>query len=149
MQRFFLLLILQLFCVILLQAQTNKKLSFIDQNLQACLDSSENYSTAGQIQCAARAIEAWNREMNRYYKLLMGLLSPDEKTKLKKAQVAWLGFRDHEMTFQGTTYNNLEGSMWRVAAVYRQLEIVKQRATDLAEYYNVFSENKGPATKNK
>lgn len=103
----------------------------------------------GQIQCAARAIEAWNREMNRYYKLLMGLLSPDEKTKLKKAQVAWLGFRDHEMTFQGTTYNNLEGSMWRVAAVYRQLEIVKQRATDLAEYYNVFSENKGPATKNK
>ncbi len=56
----------------------------IDNQLQQCLDSSKNSTTAGMIDCTIRARDAWDNELNRYYKLLMQILSDDEKAKLKQ-----------------------------------------------------------------
>jgi uncharacterized protein YecT (DUF1311 family) len=108
----------------------------IDVQLSACLDSTENQTTADMVLCTIRAEETWDIELNKYYNLLMSVLSKDEKEKLKLTQKAWLDYRDKEFSFSGTVHSNLEGTMYRIFAANRMMEIVKQRAEELRIYYD-------------
>ena len=108
----------------------------IDVQLAACLDSTENQTTYDMMMCCAVARDAWDAEMNKYYKLLILILSDDEKNKLKLAQQAWLDYRDKEYSFSTTVHYNLLGTMYKVAAADRTMEIVKQRAEELRIYYD-------------
>lgn len=109
---------------------------FIDNQLRLCLDSNENQTTIGMIQCTNRAEDLWDIELNKYYKLLIGLLKNDQKALLKEAQVKWLAYRDSEIKLAGDIYYNLEGTMWRVVYADRRMEIVKQRVEELKYYYD-------------
>jgi uncharacterized protein YecT (DUF1311 family) len=108
----------------------------IDVLLQKRLDSSQNQTTAGMISCEAWAKDAWDKELNKYYKLLMGTLSADEKETLKKSQINWLTYRDSESKFSSQMYTDMEGTMWRSASVSAEVEIIKQRALELKAYYS-------------
>lgn len=130
--------ILVLFFCIQVKAEESTKHP-VDIQLEKCLDSSENYMTSGMMNCYAEARDAWDKELNKYYKLLMDILSADEKEKLRKSQRSWLTYRDNELDFSGTTYYNLDGTMWRVTAAQRSCEIVKQRALELKDYYQDLS----------
>jgi len=114
----------------------------IDVRTRACLDSVENQTTMGMIGCARRAYEAWDKELNKNYKLLMGVLSAEEKEKLKVAQRNWITWRDSETGFSGTVYGNIEGTMWRTVSADRYADITRQRALDLKVYYDNVAENK-------
>ncbi|CAN5384929.1 hypothetical protein BH10BAC1_BH10BAC1_20000 [soil metagenome] len=106
----------------------------IDVTLNTCLDS--NQTTVGMMECAGQARDAWDKELNKYYKLLMSKLTDIEKAKLKTAQKKWLEYRDTEFDASGTIYYDQDGTMWKIVAVNRQVEIVRQRALDLKSYYD-------------
>jgi uncharacterized protein YecT (DUF1311 family) len=108
----------------------------IDIQLKNCLDSSQNQTTFGMISCHERAEIAWDKELNKYYKLLMKVLSEDEKTKLKTAQRNWLAFRDSEAAFSYAMYTNMEGTMWKISEAARRMALIRQRALELRSYYD-------------
>ena len=111
--------------------------NLIDTNLSKCLNSEIGQTTSGMINCTIAARNSWDAELNKYYKLLMVMLSAEEKEKLKIAQKKWITYRDSEIEFSGIMYHNLNGSMWGISAADRITEIVKVRAKELEEYYEV------------
>ncbi|MBK7566947.1 MAG: DUF1311 domain-containing protein [Bacteroidetes bacterium] len=107
------------------KAQFYSDTTTIDINLTDCLATGENQTTYGMIQCIDTAYAAWDVELNKYYKLLMTVLTEEEKEKLKTAQKAWITMRDADISFIGLYSENLEGSMYRVSANYHTMEIVR------------------------
>jgi uncharacterized protein YecT (DUF1311 family) len=109
----------------------------IDKDLKACLDSSKNQTTAGMVECVDRAYNSWDKELNKYYSLLMkSSLTKDEKIKLQKAQVKWLEYVKNEKDFSTTLYTNFQGTMWIPISINRSMEIIRERALALKTYYN-------------
>ncbi|MCE3278262.1 MAG: hypothetical protein K0S44_453 [Bacteroidetes bacterium] len=114
--------------------QSSKKFP-VDIRLNSCMDSTENQTTLGMIDCANRAMESWDAEMNKYYRLLLSKLSENTKVKIQISQRKWLEYRDAEFEAQGNLYSEMEGTMWQVVSANRQLQIVKDRAIELMSYY--------------
>ncbi len=111
----------------------------IDIKVDECLDKKENFTTFGSINCIQTAIEEWDAELNKYYKLLMDKLRTDEQEKLRAAQRQWLNFRDKEFEFIETMYANMDGTMWMIVAVDSRNNIVRQRALELISYYDTLT----------
>lgn len=111
----------------------------IDIKREQCHEIDSNQTTYGMMHCEAIAREEWDKEMNKYYKLLMDTLTIEQKEKLKIAQRQWLDFRDRELDFSGTLYYNMQGTMWRVVAAGRSCDIVKERALELKGYYDMLT----------
>ena len=114
----------------------------IDKKLKECLDIDTNQTTLGMIQCTNNAADEWDKELNKNYKLLMGILSEEERAKLKESQRKWIEFRDKEFEFSGTMYYNLQGTLWRITAADRRYDLIRQRAIDLKNYYQILTENR-------
>ena len=137
---------LLLICTAILITNKTSKAQFysdtttIDINLTDCLATGENQTTYGMIQCIDTAYAAWDVELNKYYKLLMTVLTEEEKEKLKTAQKAWITMRDADISFIGLYSENLEGSMYRVSANYHTMEIVRLRALQLRSFYTEIME---------
>ena len=108
----------------------------IDKRLKACLDSSQNETTVGMVGCFYEAEQDWDAELNKYYKLLMAILSPDAKVKLKVTEIKWLAFRDAESDFGDTIHADMGGTMWGPIRAENSMELVKQRALDLKGWYD-------------
>ena len=140
MTRPFTILILTLFFVSM-HGQTNNAEDKhpIDIRLENCHSIDSNQTTYGMMNCEAVARDEWDKEMNKYYKLLMDTLPTEEKTKLKTAQIAWLSYREKEREFSSTMYYNMLGTMYRVTAAGRSCDIVRQRALELKAYYDTFT----------
>ena len=117
-------------------SQDTSAVNSIDKKLKECLDSGNNYTTTGMIECEVRAKNAWDVELNKYYKLLTQTLSAGEKEKLKTAQKNWLVFRDAEEAFSSAMYGNMQGTMWSVTKISVDENLVKQRALELKAYYD-------------
>lgn len=109
----------------------------IDIRLEKCMSIDSNMSTAGMNNCVNIATDEWDKEMNKYYKLLMDSLNVDEKSKLKEAQRQWLIYRDKELIFSYEMYGNKDGTMWTNVSTGRHLDIIKQRAIELKVYYEL------------
>lgn len=113
--------------------------SSIDETEKQCM--SKNYSTAGMNNCTNAAQVQWDAEMNKYYTLLMKKLNKEEGLKLKEAQRAWIKYRDKEFEFINFRYfEAYEGTIYTNIAAADKLEIVKNRAVKLKEYYGIFSD---------
>lgn len=109
----------------------------IDADLEQCHAVLENQTTAGMIECEYTARIAWDKQMNKYYKLLIEVLKPAEKKLLRDSQRTWLEYRDNEMNFATAFYKNMEGTAWLVIHAGRLTTIVKQRALELEGYYEM------------
>lgn len=132
----YLLSIIILVTAINLYGQTNISSTHpIDSLLESCLESNPFSSTAGMLKCINSATAQWDEELNKNYKLLMAVLRPEEKEKLKTSQLKWIEFRDKEFEFSDAAYNTLEGTMWLVVKANKRLQIVKHRAIELRDYY--------------
>lgn len=110
----------------------------IDKAEDACI--SKTSSTADILKCTAIAYDAWDKEMNKYYNLLMKKLTTEQKSELLKAQKSWLAFRDNSAVFINSSIMEKQGTMYLNVASGNSREIVKQRALQLKEYYNIISE---------
>ncbi len=121
-------------------SQEKAKEHTIDSALKECLATPSGKSTAGMITCTVTAENAWDVEMNKYYKLLLSILSPDVKTKLKEAQRQWIAYRDKELQFSSTAFGSKDGTIWSVIAANNHLEIIKKRTLELTEYYELLTQ---------
>lgn len=118
-------------------AQTLSVSDTIDDELEECRAQPENKAPEGAILCEYNARIAWEKEIDKYYKLLMNILKPDEKRDLKIAQRDWVVYRDNEMLFAGTLYKNKKSKSWLVIHAVRLTNIFRNRALELEEYYEM------------
>lgn len=111
----------------------------IDKELDLCLE--EATPTAAATECITKASEAWDQELNKYYRLYLDALKQENKATLKEAQRQWIVYRDKEFSLiDAHYYNQLEGTMWRPIAAGAKMRIVKARALELQNYYEELEE---------
>ena len=111
----------------------------IDKKYQSCLDSNSN--TVGMIECMHAASQDWDKELNKYYKLLMTTLNPSAQSSLREAQRQWIVYKEKETKFYMDAYGKSDGSMWGLVIARRAMDIVRQRAIELKEYYDTLTEH--------
>ncbi|HOT74216.1 MAG TPA: DUF1311 domain-containing protein [Candidatus Wallbacteria bacterium] len=105
----------------------------IDKLVDAMMD--KDPSTAGMIAAAEEGEKKWDAELNKYYRLLSENFDKETRAALKKAQLAWIAFRDAEFALIAAAYSKKEGTMYRVIAAGARLEVVKKRALELKLLY--------------
>ena len=111
----------------------DKNPSPIDIQLQQELNLS-NGVTADIRDAQGRAHESWDKELNKEYKNLMNLLSPKEQSSLRKAQRAWLSFRDAESDFWWSESISDGGSLGPIIVSDYDLDLVRERTCQLSRY---------------
>jgi uncharacterized protein YecT (DUF1311 family) len=111
----------------------------IDAQLDACMNIPENQSTQGTVGCLEAARTAWDAELNRNYKLLMGALKTPGQEALRTAQRQWIAYRDKETLFSDLMHRNMDGTMFLIFAADRRMQLVRARALELASYYDTLS----------
>jgi len=104
----------------------------------------EGYTTVGMNNCTHKAEDMWETELNKYYKLLIGILDADGIKKLKASQDAWLKYRNLEFENIDHIYSHTLGTIYTNIRAGDTYEIVKQRALALKGYYNTLKENEEP-----
>jgi len=93
--------------------------------------------------CYASASEKWDVELNKYYKFLRDILNEEEFEKLRQTQRAWLIYRDNDYQFRKYISNKLGGSMRSFINVQSAMEIIKERALSLRNYYLEIGDSRG------
>jgi uncharacterized protein YecT (DUF1311 family) len=116
-----------------LAAESENEKHEIDIFVDKAMD--KDPSTAGMIKAMDEGEKLWDAELNKYYKLLTEKMDKESKAALKKAQLAWIAFRDAEFAMIADVYSKQEGTMYRVIAVSAHMEVVKRRALDLKNLY--------------
>ncbi|MCU0373018.1 MAG: DUF1311 domain-containing protein, partial [Ignavibacteria bacterium] len=78
----------------------------IDAELDECIEL--NSHTHGTVECIEKAIEKWDAELNKYYKLLMKELDDESAKTLKSAELEWISYKDKEMQSIESIFSKLE-----------------------------------------
>lgn len=138
---FFLLFLLFIACEQEAQqtAISAEKVYDIDTELSQCMDA--NPSTTGMLNCVSDAYKKWDIELNRNYKLLRQILGEEDKEMLMASQKAWIAYRDTEFRTIHAVFGNKDGTMYIPMAAHSRVEIVKKRALELADYYEILTEH--------
>lgn len=111
----------------------------VDTILADCLK--DNITTVGMSDCFANAQDLWDKELNKYYQLLLTKLDATGRKKLKETQKQWIIFRDQEIKFISEAYGNRDGTMWIIIVADKINQLIRQRAVDLISYYETLSAN--------
>jgi len=110
----------------------------IDKFEQQCM--SKDYSTAGMANCTYEAADKWDAEMNKYYKLLMKILSKDDRIELKQAQLTWLKFRDAERKILDEVYPSSPPTILISIKASEWCNMIKTRVLQLKSLYDSINE---------
>ena len=92
-----------------------------------------------------RAYKQWDRELNIVYKELMNHLSAEEQDSLRKAQKAWLVFRDAETEFLWSESISGGGTLQAIIVSDYSLELLKTRVCQLSNFVPADAEGGWPA----
>jgi len=120
-------------------AEEKEKQHPIDAWEEKCIASDS--TTAGMTECTLKAMEMWNREMNRIYKELLKKLPKKQKVLLKQSQIQWIKFRDAEFNFTTEFYGSFDGTIWRNVWAGEKLSLIKERTLKLQIYRNYIEKN--------
>ena len=97
-----------------------------------------DWSTSGMNKAGYDAAKSYDSLLNRYYKKLMAVLKPVDKTVLVNAQKSWMAFRDNEIKLIGCVgkeeYSG-GGTMQSLIDSSEYLEIIKQRTISIFGHY--------------
>jgi uncharacterized protein YecT (DUF1311 family) len=107
----------------------------IDSELDECIEL--NSHTHGTVECIEKAIEKWDAELNKYYKLLMNELDEESAKALKSAELEWISYKDKEMQSIEGIFSKLDGTMYIPMKYYSKMDIIKTRALQLKDYYGL------------
>ena len=132
-------LILLTFFTILTLSQTllGQEEHWIDKELDACLSIDSNQTTYGMNQCAYEGQQKWDKELNKYYKLLMNKLDANGKTSLKESQRQWIKYRDKEFEFIQYYYLQKQGTMWTNVVAGIKYHFIRNRALELKRIHEI------------
>jgi len=95
-----------------------------------------SHSQAELNQCAARARDKADAELNRVYRELMKDTSGAERAKLRDAQLAWLKFRDAHCDYRSV--GNKGGSIYPMVVGFCLAGVTNARVEQLRQ---IISEN--------
>jgi uncharacterized protein YecT (DUF1311 family) len=129
------IIVISIFIPIHVNSQDNNP---IDKELTECMD--KNPSTKGVIECVDNAYNKWDSELNIYYQKLMDILDENGRATLKEVQRKWIEFRDLEFKNIEEIYSLKEGTMYLPMAALDKMDIVKKRALDLKDYFELLTE---------
>lgn len=87
----------------------------------------QNSSTMGIKNCKNKVLKAWDHELNRAYKSLGG----SNNSALKTAQLAWIGFRDHQIDYLRSEYEARNGTIWGIVYMSHVVSLTKEQALRL------------------
>lgn len=110
----------------------------IDSELTACMD--KDPSTMGVLRCIDSAYKKWDDELNNNYQRLMDLLDDEAKNKLKESERKWAEYRDLEFKNIESIYSKKEGTMYLPMMAIDKMNVIKKRALQLMDYYQLVTE---------
>ncbi|GAB2713963.1 lysozyme inhibitor LprI family protein [Halomonas garicola] len=105
----------------------------IDVQFERDMDASGGV-TLEMRNAQGRAYKGWDTELNMVYQELMESLASDEQAALKKAQRAWLTFREAETEFWWTESLSGGGTLQPVIVADQSISLLKARVCQLKQY---------------
>lgn len=107
----------------------------IDTALTHCLNKESASTTLGMMDCLIQAHDAWDKELNKQYTLLMADLSDESKNSLRQSQQAWIKYRDSYFSAMREYYSTQDGSIWKIVHGEQRVNVVKEKALSLESLY--------------
>jgi len=87
--------------------------------------------TLGMRECYGAESERQDKELNAVYGKLEALLAPEDKAALRKAERAWLAYRDSECAWQGSVERG--GTLALTIEDDRRVQLTGKRIDSLRE----------------
>jgi uncharacterized protein YecT (DUF1311 family) len=103
----------------------------IDFALKNCYSSPQGSTSIGMKFCLINAEEAWDNQLNITYNQLGG----SSNEPLKKAQQAWIKYRDAQFDWFYTHFGSKQGSKWDLAISERKITLIRQQVEFLQSAY--------------
>lgn len=109
------------------------------KTIERLVDEDGGYTTLDMNMKRQFMLKEYDILLNKYYKYLIGMLSPENKIKFRNAQRAWLKYRDSEGVVSRDIICAQDGSMWGIVAGDRNLEILKRRVYDIYDLIKILN----------
>jgi uncharacterized protein YecT (DUF1311 family) len=108
----------------------------IEEKEAACLSSEECMTTSEIFDYLSDSFKAWDKELNKNYKLLLSKLDTKGKKKLKDSQRKWIFYRDAESDFALYFHYDFmgEGTIRQLNCIAAKKDITQKRALELEAY---------------
>jgi uncharacterized protein YecT (DUF1311 family) len=90
-------------------------------------------TTADQIECLGPALKTADTELNRVYQKAVKELPAEDATRLRKAQRAWMAYRDAHCDADQKRYAG--GSIAPVVFAQCRLTLTQRRSKEIEETY--------------
>lgn len=71
---------------------------YINGYQKDCIEGNSSWSDSMTVQCFVN-YELWDRELNKYYRLLRTMISDEQKVMLRDTQRSWIQTKDSSMAF--------------------------------------------------
>jgi len=100
-------------------------------------------STTDSADAYRKGLDLWDKEMNRAYQELKSVLPAKSFATLKAAQLQWISFRDAQIAFINSCYDQYEGTMYIPMRASAIMEVTRARALELLHRLEVHKEHAG------
>jgi len=94
-----------------------------ERSVRRCAESGRDEYVLGE------GVQSWDARLNEAYRQFMAKLNDEEKAQLKKAQLAWITYRDANCDFVADEYKG--GTMRPMIAAICLAETTNNRTTEL------------------
>lgn len=111
--------------------ELESRMEKLEKEMQSKLDSGV---TSEMVNANNELYEAWDKELNKVYKLLMEELPTDRKEKLKKDQRAWVKIKEEKANEAAKEADG--GTLAGVLHSGTAASLTKDRAIELAKMYD-------------
>lgn len=111
----------------------------IDAEMQNCIKQDTTQSQEGVARCEMAAMKAWKAAVQKNYETLLASLPEPDQKRLKESQKQWQAYFDTESVFARGAYSNRERFQYGVVPLSRAIDMLRQRAADLKEYYDLLN----------
>lgn len=117
----------------------NSKQHPIDLAVQKCMED-KNYTTYGMSQCVDDSIDEWNKEIEKYIKLLKNTLPSKSYELLTVSQEKWSEYKKAQTDFNNNAVAQKSGTIYINITSGLNAYIVEQRAKDLEDLYKTIND---------
>ncbi len=96
----------------------------------------DSWTTVAMVEASTRMYEQYDVLLNKYYRLLMGVLTKPEREILRDAQRSWLAFREQNRELYITIRSKCDGSIRTILMGGDGIRLLSQRVDELYDYYS-------------
>ena len=104
-----------------------------NSQLDACMDKAGGV-TVNMLNCIGAETQRQDKKLNTMYQNVMKLLSNENKERLKKAQQAWIKYRDANCSFYADPDGGTLASITGSSCV---MDMTTQRAKELEDFHKL------------